>query len=329
MNFPEHFFEKEIRWDFEISEMMKRAWAAELELVEIIENICSRHDLHYFATGGTLLGAIRHKGFIPWDDDIDLTMLRADYNKLIKCLHNELPDGIVIAGMHSPVERLQKASLCPHLRIIADEEYWSFPEYLNRFHGFPYPRIGIDIFPMDYISTDDDLLDFQLSAYYALNFTVQNFELYIKENQMTSQLQYLEKMCHVTFDRNKYLPTQLLQTLDQIAQMADPSTSTKLTNMQYSAGSTQRPLYGRQDSWYTETLVVPFEHTQMRIPKGYEHILSHDFGDYMKPVKFTSDHEYPFYKKQEKELRRMFDEAGIDTDIETFCHNWMIAAGRS
>ena len=164
MNFPEHFFEKETRCDFEISEMMKRAWAAELEIVEAVENICTKHHLNYFGDWGTLLGAVRHQGFIPWDDDIDITMLREDYNQFIHFAQTELPEGIVIAGMYSPIERLQKANLSPQLRIIADEEYWSFPDYLSRFHGFPYPRIGIDIFPSDYISPDADLVDFQLQA---------------------------------------------------------------------------------------------------------------------------------------------------------------------
>ena len=59
--------------------MMKRAWAAELEILVEIDKICEKHKLHYFIDYGNLLGAIRHKGFIPWDDDIDIMMMRKDY----------------------------------------------------------------------------------------------------------------------------------------------------------------------------------------------------------------------------------------------------------
>ena len=61
---------------------MKKVWAVELDLLEQFQNICKRHSLKYYAIGGTLLGAVRHKGFIPWDDDIDLYITRDNWNKL-------------------------------------------------------------------------------------------------------------------------------------------------------------------------------------------------------------------------------------------------------
>ena len=65
MYFPKEFFNEEVRSDFTVIPMMKRAWAAELEILEAVLNICDRHRLNCFAAGGTLLGAIRHQGFIP------------------------------------------------------------------------------------------------------------------------------------------------------------------------------------------------------------------------------------------------------------------------
>lgn len=65
MKFPESFFQDEYRSGFLVPEMMKRAWAAKLELLQIIIDICHKHNLIYYADYGTLLGAIRHQGFIP------------------------------------------------------------------------------------------------------------------------------------------------------------------------------------------------------------------------------------------------------------------------
>ena len=69
ITFDEKFFEAEVRDDFRISPMMKRCWAAEMEVLCQIDRICKKHGIPYFADWGTLLGAVRHKGIIPWDDE--------------------------------------------------------------------------------------------------------------------------------------------------------------------------------------------------------------------------------------------------------------------
>ncbi len=76
--------EKEIRCDYEVSAKMKRIWAMELDMVKRFVEVCEEHHLKYWMMGGTLLGAVRHKGFIPWDNDIDLAMPREDYNRLLE-----------------------------------------------------------------------------------------------------------------------------------------------------------------------------------------------------------------------------------------------------
>ena len=79
MEFPKEFFLDEVREGFYIPAMMKRAWAAELEILVEIDKICEKHKLHYYIDYGTLLGAVRHKGFIPCDDYIYIMMFRHDY----------------------------------------------------------------------------------------------------------------------------------------------------------------------------------------------------------------------------------------------------------
>lgn len=86
MKFDDDFFKAEVREGFEITSMMKRAWAAQMEVFQVVADVCRKNKLRYFADWGTLLGAVRHKGMIPWDDDIDICLMREEYNELIKIL---------------------------------------------------------------------------------------------------------------------------------------------------------------------------------------------------------------------------------------------------
>ena len=73
----------EYREDFFVSVKRKKIWNIQLELMNELLNVCDKHKIKVFAVCGTLLGAVRHKGFIPWDDDMDVGMLREDYNTLL------------------------------------------------------------------------------------------------------------------------------------------------------------------------------------------------------------------------------------------------------
>ena len=96
LEFREGFFEQEIRNGFYLDTTMKTVWASGIEVLQKIAEVCDRYGFTWYAAYGTLLGAVRHEGFVPWDDDFDIWLLREDYNKLMEVLPKELPEGYLV-----------------------------------------------------------------------------------------------------------------------------------------------------------------------------------------------------------------------------------------
>jgi len=84
---PKEFLKEETLCDFLVTEERKKLWMISLDMLLEFDRICKQHNIKYYLMGGTLLGAIRHKGFVPWDDDTDVMMLREDYEKFKKLEH--------------------------------------------------------------------------------------------------------------------------------------------------------------------------------------------------------------------------------------------------
>ena len=83
LEIPHGFLDEEVRSGYVVTSDMKAIWAVELDLLAELDKMCRNYNLRYCVAAGTLLGAIRHRGFIPWDDDIDIYMLRKDYDQLM------------------------------------------------------------------------------------------------------------------------------------------------------------------------------------------------------------------------------------------------------
>ena len=96
MEFPVSFFKDEVRLGFYIPTAVKQAWAANLAVLFEIDSICEKHGITYFADWGSVLGAVRHGGYVPWDDDLDICMKRDDYVRFRAVARDELPQGFVI-----------------------------------------------------------------------------------------------------------------------------------------------------------------------------------------------------------------------------------------
>lgn len=114
-----------------------------LKLLRVFDEICRKNNLKYWLDGGTLIGAIRHNGFIPWDDDIDVAMLSDDYEKFIEIAQKELPNDVFL--------QTRKTDREYPLYITKLRDKYSTYEEQNVARLNCHKGIFIDIFPMDYI----------------------------------------------------------------------------------------------------------------------------------------------------------------------------------
>jgi len=311
MHFDETYFEGEEREGFYVKPMMKCAWAAQLEILQLIDQICERNNITYFASSGTLLGAIRHGGFIPWDDDIDIEMNRLDYARFLKAAERELPEGFRVS-------------------YPAGDSKWDFPfsrvtntmkiplegELLQRFHGFPW-QAGVDIFPIDYLPVDKSEEDVMLQLFRAAYMLAYDWDKGgMSEEEKMKSLREVEKCCNVQFTQDKPYRQQLWTLADRIGSMYwDMGADAKEVSMIYMLE--RQPDFRIPVSCYKHVKRVPFENTTVPIPIGYEQILSVLYGkDYMTPKHGVADHEYPFYERQQKMILEEYKKRGLEMPKE-------------
>ena len=132
-----------------------------LELLKFIDNVCKKYDLKYFLIYGSLLGAVRHGGFIPWDDDLDIMMMRKDYNKLIEVLPYEInKNDYLKKNIGLTLLDNINDNYFDNTNHILDKDYVDHflanDSEKSRFLqlGFLKPLAKLDIFPFDYIKND-------------------------------------------------------------------------------------------------------------------------------------------------------------------------------
>jgi len=137
--------------------MLRRHQLVMLDMVKVLDQICKKHNIPFFLYGGTLLGAIRHNGFIPWDDDLDLGIMRKDYLRLLKILPNELPENISLQTNDTDRNYF--------LFVAKLRDKKSFIEEASFDKVFKERGIFIDIFPLDHLLPWSQRLKLQSLAY--------------------------------------------------------------------------------------------------------------------------------------------------------------------
>ncbi|MBD5492101.1 MAG: LicD family protein [Lachnospiraceae bacterium] len=250
ISLPETFYEEETRdGGYVVSADMKKIWAVQMDLLQLFMNVCEKHHLRYYAEGGTLLGAVRHGGYIPWDDDVDLTMPREDYRILCEIAPEEFKYPYFWqtehsdAGMRRGSAKLRNSETTA---IMEDELDLRLP--VNQ-------GIFIDIFPLDELPP----------AAEGLEFVSRLRDLWKKS------LKYADQVLKT--DPKSVNP--YFQEFEEHICRYNGSGSKKIAMLSFYRGSS----YGiRNVSDYEETEWMPYENLQIRVPKGYRNILRSTYG---------------------------------------------------
>ena len=125
----------------------KKIQMCELEIMKTIHDICMKNNLRYFLAGGSVLGAVRHNGFIPWDDDLDIMMFREDYNKFLEICKTELPDDLYL---QYPLNEKKCVVMFSKIRMKNTLFNQGTVETLDYPKGF-----FVDVFPVDYVKKNN------------------------------------------------------------------------------------------------------------------------------------------------------------------------------
>lgn len=241
---------------------------SELEILAELDRLSASHGIRYFLTAGTLLGAVRHGGFIPWDDDIDVVMTRKDYKKLAKIAKTELSPGFFWqderSDKHYPFAfgkiRLDGTEVCEE--ILAPV----------KIHKGRY----VDVFPLDACPDKPSLARkmFKLCELYTA--------VRVAQENPSFHCGYEKRSARLAFSVLRIMPRPFIKCLRRatLAFFAIFSSGRTLATV---FGSHGYPRESYSAEWFSESVPLSFEGRDYPAPRDYAALLTNMYGDYMTP----------------------------------------------
>jgi phosphorylcholine metabolism protein LicD len=268
LTFPPSFFEDEVREGFYISSMMKRYWASQLKVLSVIADICKKHDIRWFAEYGTMMGAVRHGGYIPWDDDLDILMLREDFNRFFEVAKGEVPEDYQLLTIKGAPGYEEITG-----RVVNSGSIDYSPGHLKEYYGCPY-TVGVDIFPLDGVYNDP-----------------------AKEKYRNERAKKVLEKLNGSSGKRKH---ELLCEIERIYSECPTKGAKNLALMPFYI-SHGHHLFPHE--LYRDCIEMPFENTSVNVVARYEELLELEYGNYLDINKHGGMHDYPCYCEQEQILK--------------------------
>lgn len=241
---------------------MNKAQKKQLEILIEVDRICRKHNIRYYLVGGTLLGAIRHKGFIPWDDDIDIAMVRKDYERFKEIALQEMNKKYFYQDLDTdPYYGNTYAKI-----RINNTKYIEKVNSNNKAHC----GIFIDIFPIDYYN-EKYKFTFKRILFYRMMLLLKT-KTKIDANTLVKKIELLILKIAKTF----YTKEKLIKKINQLINKCSQGTSNMIS---YSTNYFNKTHY--LEKWYDEVIDLEFENHKFMGTKYYDEYLTYVYGDYM------------------------------------------------
>ena len=250
---------------------LRKLQLTELKCLEEVRRICELHNLKYFLIAGTLIGAIRHKGFIPWDDDIDIGMMRSDFDKFIEYCKTDLDTNRFF--LQTPETEKGSADFeLARIRLNGTKFLESHRKNLNIHHG-----IFVEVFPYD------DLPDNKIyTAFYSDSFRLLKKAVGIRMGYKYKAKNLLNRfLIYFISFFTRFIPlNKLIYKMNNYHLKYQKSDSKWVFLI---AGGTSYKKERHLRSTVAELSTAEFEGKIYPIPKDYETFLTEQYGDYMTP----------------------------------------------